>query len=258
MNYLQKSRPKRGRRKLALFLLGVFFFGFTVFYFLSGLIISAAIPFWNAENQLVKTLSDWKEIWRGRLALVSENIQLKEKISSLELELSARPAAIDGNDTLLSLLGRKAEDGGIAATVLVRPPQTPYDIIIIDAGRDDGVLADSQVFLPEGPVLGTISEIFPSSAKVKLFSSAGEKTAAILERSGLSTILEGEGGGNFRAVVPRETPAEKGDRILSADIFSRLLAVVEDIKIEPTDSFKEIFARSPRNLFNIRFVVVRP
>ncbi|MEK7176059.1 MAG: rod shape-determining protein MreC [Patescibacteria group bacterium] len=258
MNYLQKNRPNRGRRKLILFLLGVFFIGFVIFYFLNGIIISAIAPFWKTENQLTKVLSDWKEIWRSKQALVSENARFKEKISSLELELNARPEAYDGNDTLLSLLGRKAEDGGITAAVLVRPPQTPYDMIIIDAGKDDGVLADSQALLPEGPALGTVSEIFPSSAKIKLFSSAGEKVSAVLERSGLSIMLEGAGGGNFRIVVPRETPVEKGDRILSADIFSRLLAVVEDIKVEPTDSFKEIFARSPANLFNIRFIVIRP
>lgn len=258
MNYLPKNRAKSNRYKLAFFLLGVFAFGAVAFYFLNGIIISAASPLWKVENRITKSFVAGAEIWRSRQFLASENIRLKERIFSLELELSARPYASGEEDVLLALLGRRTESRGIAATVLVRPPKTPYDIIIIDAGTNDGVVSDSEVALAEGPVLGTVSEVFRSSSKVKLFSSAGEKTSAVLERSGLVIILEGAGGGNFRVAVPRETPVEIGDRILSADISSRLLAVVGEIKIEPTDSFKQILARGPANLFNIRFVMIRP
>ena len=63
--------------------------------------------------------------------------------------------------------------------------------------------------------------------------------------------------GNFQIEVPRETVVERGDRVLSADIFLHLVAVVEDVSVEPTDSFKEVLARSPANIFNIRYVIIR-
>jgi len=36
------------------------------------------------------------------------------------------------------------------------------------------------------------------------------------------------------------------------------LAVVEDIRLQPTDSFKEVLAKSPTNIFTLRFVFIRP
>ncbi|MDO8424223.1 MAG: rod shape-determining protein MreC [bacterium] len=258
MNYLPKNRSRNTRYRIALSLAAVFILSATTFYFLSGVIISAASPLWIVENRVTRSLASGVEIFRSRQALLSENTRLKDRLSSLELELSSRPPAQEENNALLELLGRRAESGGIAASVLVRPPQTPYDIILIDAGQNDGVTLGSEVTLAEGPVLGKVSELFPGSAKARLFSSAGEKTNAVLERSGLAITLEGAGGGNFKVVVPRETPVEMGDRILSADIFSRLLAVVEEVEIEQTDSFKRVLARGPVNLFNMRFVIIRP
>ena len=144
------------------------------------------------------------------------------------------------------------------AAVLTRPPQTPYDVILIDVGSNASITSGSEVSLPEGPILGTVSEVFSKKAKVKLFSTSGEETNAILERGSVPVILVGRGGGNFKITLSRDITVEKGDRILSADVFSRLLAVVEDVSVNSTDSFKEILAKSPANLFSLRFVFVTP
>src|SRR3989339_757666 len=99
--------------------------------------------------------------------------------------------------------------------------------------------------LPEGPILGVVSEVFSKSAKVKLFSASGEETNAVLERNSVPVTLVGGGGGNFKLTLPRDIAIEKGDRILSPDITSRPLATVGEISVRPTDSFKEVLAKSP-------------
>ena len=146
----------------------------------------------------------------------------------------------------------------VVAAVLTHPPQTPYDVIIIDAGSDESIILGSQVHLPEGPVLGVVSEVFPRRARVRLFSAAGEETNAVLERNNIPVVLVGTGGGNFKMILPRDIAVEKGDRILTANITSRLLAVVEEVSIQSTDSFKEVLAKSPTNIFTLRFVFVTP
>jgi cell shape-determining protein MreC len=165
---------------------------------------------------------------------------------------------IISGENVIPIIDRQTESGLIIATVLTHPPQTPYDVLIIDAGSNDSVTLDSLVSLPEGPVVGVISEVFSKKAKVTLLSTNGEETNAILERNNVPVTLVGVGGGNFKVVLPRDVAVEKGDRILSRDIASRLLAVVEDINIRPTDSFKEVLARSPLNIFSLRFVFVIP
>src|SRR3989338_3963999 len=86
-------------------------------------------------------------------------------------------------DTLLELLGRKQKSDTVVAAVLTRPPQTPYDVIIIDAGSNESLAVGSEVSLPEGSILGIISEVFPKSARVKLFSASGDEINAEIGRA---------------------------------------------------------------------------
>jgi cell shape-determining protein MreC len=164
----------------------------------------------------------------------------------------------DQKNELLELLGQRELDNLVLASVLVRPPRSPYDVIIIDAGSENGISIGSKVYLEEGPILGTVSEVFSRQARVNLFSSNAEEVSGVMERDGLPVTLIGSGGGNFKVSIPRDASVEKGDRILSAETASSILAVVGDISLNSTDSFKDVLAKSPANIFNLRFVLVKP
>ncbi|MCR4279127.1 MAG: rod shape-determining protein MreC [Candidatus Zambryskibacteria bacterium] len=258
MKYLPRNRSKSTFIKPALFLVGIFIAGGLIFSFMDGVIISAVSPLWRTENAATARLSDIRDFFRFRSSLVEENSMLKERVAQLELEAASGASVAGGENFILSSFGRQPEFGGIMTTVLVSPPQSPYDTLVIDAGENDGMFLGSSVFMLEGPILGVVSDVFPGSSKVRLFSAPGEKTRALLERYNIPVTIEGAGGGNFRIIVPREVEVVVGDRILSADIFSHLLGVVGDIKMEPTDSFKEVLAKSPANIFGIHFLVIRP
>ena len=209
--------------------MAIFISGAVVFSLLDVVIISIISPIWKAKNVILTG----------------------NEIPSLSGEQTQK-------NILLELVGRKQESNIVIAAVLTRPPQTPYDVIIIDAGSNESVAVGSEVSLPEGPILGVVSEVFPKRAKVKLFSASGEEVGAVLERNNMSVILVGTGGGNFRLTLPRDVAVEKGDRILSADVTSRHLATVGEVSVRPTDSFKEVLAKSPINIFALRFVFVTP
>ncbi len=232
--------------------------GAIAFYFLDGIIIRTVSPLWRADNLVSRKISEASEFFHTQRTLVAENNRLKERMASLELELSSLSTSLALENYFLKFFGRTEESGGIVVGVLTYPPETPYDIIVIDAGSNESVSVGMKAVLLEGPVVGEVTEVFASSAKVTLFTSAGERTNAIMERTGMVVTLEGAGGGNFRIVVPRETPVEIGDRILTPDISSRLIGVVAETNVEPTDSFKEVLARSPANIFNLHFLLVRP
>ncbi|MDO8590291.1 MAG: rod shape-determining protein MreC [bacterium] len=238
--------------------MAIFLSGAIIFPFLDGALVSMVSPVWKAENVIVRNLRNGVAFVSLQQALVEENTRLKERLSSLELDILSMSQERIQENTLLELVGRRGEFNMVVAAVLTRPPQTPYDVIIIDAGSNESITVGSRVSLPEGPALGIVSEVFSRSAKVKLFSSSGEETSAVLERNEVPIMLVGAGGGNFRMTFPRDVAIEKGDRILVADITSRLLAVVEEIGVQPTDSFKEVLAKSPTNIFHLRFVFVTP
>lgn len=257
-NYLPKNRLRHPYFKRILALAAIFISGAIVFSFLDPAVISIVSPVWKAENVIVRNLRNATAFFGSQKALWEENTALKNELSSLELKILFLSRERTRESVLLELVGRKQESNTIAATVLTYPPQTPYDIIIIDAGSNNSITLGSEVSLPEGPILGTVSEVFPRKAKVKLFSANGEKTNAVLERDNVPVTLVGIGGGNFKLALPYDITVEKGDRILSADITSRLLAIVGEISARPTDSFKEVLAKNPTNVFTLRFVFVTP
>jgi|SRR3989344_448681 len=229
VNYLPKNRLRHSYFRRIIILVAIFISGAVILSFFDTAIISIVSPIWKVKNVMTT----------GNEVLSISKEQTQENI-------------------LLELVGRKQKSNMVVAAVLTHPPQTPYDVIIIDAGSNESITIGSEVSLPEGPILGVVSEVFSKRAKVKLFSASGEETNAILERNNVPIILVGTGGGNFRLTLPRDIAIEKGDRILSPDITSRLLATVGEVSVRPTDSFKEVLAKGPTNIFALRFVFITP
>ncbi len=258
VNYLPKSRLRNPYLKRILILIAAFMSGTIIFSLLDSVIISIVVPVWKTENAVTRSLRNGVVFFETKKALVEENVMLKEKVSSLEAKIASISKEQEHENILLELAGRRQESNAVVAAVLTHPPQTPYDVIIIDVGSNKFISLNSKVSLPEGPILGTVFEVFSRSSKVRLFSAPGEKTNAILERNNVPLTLTGNGGGNFKFSLPRDIAVEKGDRILFPDVASQLLAVVEEISVKPTDSFREILARGPANIFALRFVFVTP
>lgn len=258
MSYLPRSRDRNSIKKPALIALFLFAIGALVMPILDGAILSAVSPIWKGESWAASQVAKVADFLRTKNSLTAENNSLKERLAQLEVERAARFSMPVNEESLGDLLGRRRETGGVIASTLVKPPQSAYDTIVIDAGTNEGISTDFKVLMPEGPTLGIVTDVGVNTAKVRLFSAPGVQTHAVLERHGIPVILEGAGGGNFKITLPRETDVQIGDRILSADVFSSLLAIVGEVRMEPTDSFKEVFARSPINIFNIHLVLVRP
>ncbi len=258
MKYLPRNRIKGHYLRPVLWLGGIFVVFTLAFALFGNLIIVTISPLWRAENSFSRSLLEVGNFLSIRQDLVKENITLREKLASLELELSTLSISRSEIERLYELLGRQSVVGGITVSVLTHPPQSPYDLIIIDAGSREAMLVGAKVFLPEGPEIGVVTQVFPNFSRVKLLTTSGEKTSAVLERYQIPVILEGLGGGNFKIILPRETEIEVGDRIFSSGLSASLLAIVEEVSLEPTDSFKKVLSRSPANIFSLRFLTVRP
>lgn len=244
--YLQKNKPRRYLLKQVSILILLFFLSGVVFSLMDRFIISTLSMVWKGENKIISLVRKSSVFLTRQSDLAEENISLRDKLLFLELQLTS----LSKNETPVESFQE------IAAAVLTRPPQVPYDVILVDAGIDDGVSIDASVTLPEGPILGKVSEVYASNAKVTLFSSSGMETNAVLERHNVPIVLLGMGGGNFKINLPRMTEVKVGDRILSPNLVPRLLAIVREINFKPTDSFQEVLAESPVNIFGLRLVLI--
>jgi cell shape-determining protein MreC len=259
-NYLPKSRTNSRGKKLKLVLaVSLMFVILTgLFSVARGSLVSLVSPIWRAENTVSQALASFGANLQSKRDLEVENKRLLRQLESYQLERQVLANFAEREARILALLGRSDESGGVASAVLVHPPQTAYDALIIDSGRAQGIQVGARVILSEGVELGEVESVSARQSVVKLYSTPGAKTNAILERGDIPVIILGEGAGNFKLILPRDLAVEVGDRIISTDINSRLIAVVEDVSQRPTDSFKVALAKGPANIFNIRFVLVLP
>ncbi len=155
------------------------------------------------------------------------------------------------NEELKTLLGRKPLAGEVLARILTKPPQAPYDEITLDLGAQAGITEGAQIFDENNSLIGAVFSVSSNFSKARLFSSPGITTEAELFGKGNIFELVGQGDGSFIFEAPRDFSIEAGDIFVLPGLRSKPLAKVVDIKSNPEDSFKKVYARGffePRTL----------
>ncbi len=159
------------------------------------------------------------------------------------------------NELLKSMMGRADRARGILGTVLSRPNHSPYDIFLIDIGKDHTVAVGSLVTL-ERALIGVVDTVYARTAKVRLFSSAGYELPVILGSEKIPVIARGLGGGMFEIKIPHGMKIAERDSITYPSIYNYLIGTVARVESKPADSVQTILFRAPINIFTLQFVTV--
>jgi cell shape-determining protein MreC len=173
--------------------------------------------------------------------------------------LADRDALYAENIDLKARLGRSESEERILAGVIMRPPATPYDTIVIDAGFEEGVARGDFVSAGGTTMVGSVSELYAHASRVTLISSPGEKYEGLLHlRSGetLAVAVEGQGGGSLFAQVPSGTQVHVGDSVVLPGVAGGLIARVRQVEAGESDSFSTIYLSLPVSVSSLYFVEV--
>jgi len=261
MSYLQHHKRRRT------FFIGIFFiaviisilvFRPTMPRFLTEWAHMLGVPVWQAKNTLVAQAGGILSLLSSKRSLLEENVLLQEEVDRLRLQLLASSALEDEVKRLADVATQRSEEGSVLAAVLVKPNVAPYDTLIIDRGRDDGLIKGDRVLVEGAIIVGVVTEVYTRSAHVTLFSSPGIESAVVIGPSHIQSVARGRGGGNFEAVLPRGVAIEKGDEILMPGISPLLFGVVEEVIAKPSDSFQTILFKNPVNASEIYYVELIP
>jgi cell shape-determining protein MreC len=195
-------------------------------------------------------------------ALVTENQRLRETLASTSVVLLDRNMLYIENLELKNRLERVPPQSiAILATVLNRPPATPYDTLLIDVGKQQGIMAGDFVAAGGLVYIGRVQEVYGTVSRVILFSAPGEVYSAILHiqaaTSTLAISVSGQGGGSLTAEVPASTQVNIGDDIELPSIMPELIAKVVAVTDNSQASFKTIYAQLPVNIYTLKYVEVR-
>jgi len=261
MNYLQPNKRRASSPGKKAFKITTAFvsFLFVLHLFFPNFLFGTFRPigefFWKTRDFLLKIVSHPVSLISSKSKLVEEKEGLESRVLELEGEILVLRSLNQEELFLSNILKQRVQENSVFSRVLAKPPQSPFDILVIGSGGDDGVFSGAYVW-SGGILVGWVSEVSKSTSKAELFSSAGRETVAEVLRNGLSFSIKGRGGGNFEVSVPSSTDIVVGDIFVIPSSPSQILAKVQSIEHRETDSFKKLFLSSPVNIFTLQWVEV--
>ncbi len=228
------SRARRGR----------------LFGFIAVLLLIGVVAFWRAPLSSML----WRVIGPVMLSRNALSPNVAELASTTAL-LADRNALYAENLDLKARLGRDVGVTRILGGVLLRPPETPYDTLVIDAGFAEGVAMGDLVSAGGTTVVGTITDLYTHTARVTLYSAPGEKYDGLL-RGSIPIAVEGQGGGSLRAQLPSGTDVASGDTVSLPGVAGGVAATVSRVERGESESFTTVYLTLPANMWSLRFVEV--
>lgn len=218
-----------------------------------GLLTSLAAPLWNAGGALTQKAGQVVP-HQSRAALVKERDGYAREAEAARNENAALTARVADLERLLG--GRTERTPGILAGVLVRPPVSPYDVLVVDQGTTDGVRVGSHAFGPGGVPVGIVTEVNPRTSRVTLYSETGRVTEGWAGTARIPMKLTGTGAGGFDAEIPGTAGAVVGDQVYVPGPGALPIGSVVEIVTDPSSPSVELHIRPYVNPFSLTWVTI--
>lgn len=262
MTYLLPNR--RRREKNATFkvaavvfcLLAVLFLNRYPPEFLNRLLLPVAEPIWNLRDAVAGAGDGVYSFFTSKSDLLSNIRSLQLENSSLKIAVLSLQAKADQNEEFRKLGGRSADEKFILAAVLSRPPISPFDTFIIDAGEKDGAAIGDKVAVENNLIIGDITEVWPHTARVSLFSTPGRETMVQIGYAKVEVPARGVGAGAFEVNLPKSESASTGDAVVIPGIDPKIFGSVVSVESQENEPFQLVRFGLPVNMNAIRFVSI--
>lgn len=153
--------------------------------------------------------------------------------------------------------------GYVIARVVDRKFSARDNILLINAGKKQGIRPDMTVLTPQG-LVGRVVSVSDNYAKVMPVIHTDFKVSVFAEKSRATGVLSWNGGAEHLAHVehiPISTPLKKGELVLTTD-FSTFspsgIPVGRIVRIRPDKMFYDIDIRLSVNFSTLSHVLVAP
>lgn len=212
-------------------------------------------PVVQIEHWIAESSSALPSYIRSRNELLATEQDLQRKLADhAGAALSATLLAKE-NDALRELLSATTTSR-IAAGVIGRPTQLPYDVFVIDRGTDDGVRLHAPVYAGKDQVIGFIAHAYAHTAVVTLVTTPGFESTVYIYGPNIYTTAVGRGSGSLRVSVPQGITLTEGDLVvipsLGRGVYGRI-SVIDSVPSRP-EQYGYVSIEEP--LAGIQFVSV--
>ena len=200
--------------------------------------------------------------------LRKENEELKQQLAKNEEELANAKLALQENESLKEFFGIKEEhiDCKFENAKITGRQSTTYNVLYtIDKGTYHGITPGMPVIDKYG-VLGCVSEVGLTWAKVTCITEPDVSLGATVERNGESGICSGTFAASKKgfcvlSYLNKTTSIETGDRIVTSDESSMfpkglLIGTVESIETDSLTRERIAYVKPAADLENANSVMV--
>ncbi len=163
------------------------------------------------------------EIWKGYIELVDvreENQRLKAEIRRLLLEnerLREEAMAVARLKRYLEFK-RTSPFALTAVRVIGRDPSLWSASVLVDKGKEDGIVKGLPAITPEG-VVGRVIEAYKGSSRVLLITDPSSAVDGMIQRSRVRGIVKGKGRDRLELVyVAKEADVKVGDVVITSGL----------------------------------------
>lgn len=253
-SYLQKGKERKLRTYLLPILIAflMLFFGKDV---ISQAVALVTMPLYTTRHYFETSAGTIPVFLRSRLDLNSEIQSLKQEVAESRNSGAVHSYLKTENEELRAMLSASSSPR-IAAGVIARPPHTPYDMLIIDQGSDDGIVEHAPVFYGSNQAVGYVETVFQKSAQITLFSSPGIESTVYVFGPNIFTTAYGEGSGVIRLSVPQGILIQKSDVAILPSLEGGVLGTIDEIESTPTAPEQYAYITFDASLQSIRLVSV--
>lgn len=231
-----RSRPNSKKRYVAriVILSGlVVLVGWLAPRFISGVAAVVNYPF-HATNQWLENSSSLVPSFiRSRQSLEEEIRSLEDRLVIAERTSITQQRLYEENLQLRKLLGVEQNER-IAAAVISRPDDLPYDMLQIDQGSESGIEVGAPVFVGSDIVIGLVVHTAARYSFVELFTTPGFEASAFISGPNVVATIEGVGGGVARVRVPQGIPLSVGNLVYLPSVEPSVFGRIAYIENEPT------------------------
>lgn len=222
-----------------------------------GLFLEATAPLLSIGTSLTTGISNVTNSFADTRALTHEKTQLLMQNNILLRENKTLTARVQDMTALIGTSTPRVR--GIVANVLARPPQSPYDTLLINTSASSRITPGDYVLAQGGTPIGTIGTVYAHTAYVVLFSTPNATTTAWVGTKRIPITLIGTGAGTFAARVVRQAGVSIGDSILVSGPGSvHAIGTVVRLDTRPVATMTTLRIRPLVNIFSLTTVEVVP
>ncbi len=220
-----------------------------------GVVSVVMYPFESLRIWVLESNDSLPNYLRERHTLVAEIDALKQKVAVSEGTENTL-AKLQLENEQFRLLCEAVPEERVVARVVGRPPQLPYDVLMLDRGSDHGVVENAPVFVGSDQVIGYVARVYARTSLVTLVSTAGFESMAYIVGPNIYTYAEGIGGGMLEVQVPQGVPLTVGDIVILPAIDSGVYGAITQIETAPTQPIQYGYVPMQVNLQSMQYVSI--